>query len=204
MATQKAMDMDTTLERPDRREVLRSYVAQLLAQNNRLSTADIAALAQTLRGLSDADKSGNVGRIGANVVKGMEETKAPELPTLKPLIGEKDRVTIDSGKAVDEAFKGVEKSLEDYTKSREKKSEQAQKDKDSAESSKNNKAQQLAAAQAARNQFLTGTMNIHIAPGSNGLLSYTEHGTHRPMQQSEIDQILANAEAANLVPALPK
>lgn len=204
LATQKAMDMDTTLERPDRREVLRSYVAQLLSQNNRLSTADVAALAQTLRGLSDADKSGNIGRIGASVVKGMEETKAPELPTLKPLVGEKDRVEINSAGAVDNALKDVEKSLDEFSKGKDKKSEQAQKDKDSAETAKNNKAQQIAAAQAARNQFLTGTMNIHIAPGSNGLLSYTEHGTRRQMGQDEIDQILANAEKANLVPALPK
>ena len=58
LATQKAMDMDTTLERPDKREVLRTYVAQLLAQNNRMSTADIAALAQTLRGLTSADEHG--------------------------------------------------------------------------------------------------------------------------------------------------
>ena len=53
-ATNKAMNTDLSLERADKREVLRATVAQLLAQNNRHSTADIAALASTLKSLSSS------------------------------------------------------------------------------------------------------------------------------------------------------
>jgi hypothetical protein len=70
-ATQKAMDMDGSLERPDRREVLRAQVAQLLAQNNRASTADVAALATTLKAL--AASSPNAAQMAAAKVDAMDK-----------------------------------------------------------------------------------------------------------------------------------
>jgi hypothetical protein len=75
-ATNKAMDLDTSLERPDRRELLRAQVGQLLAQNNRASTADLAALATTLKGLSSA--GGSAASIAAAPVAAMDKVVAPE------------------------------------------------------------------------------------------------------------------------------
>ena len=76
MATQKAMDMDSQLERPDRRELLRSQVGQLLAQNNRAGTADIAALAATLKAFA-ASTSSAPAAAAAEVDK-LDKVKAPE------------------------------------------------------------------------------------------------------------------------------
>ena len=85
-ATNKAMDMDTSLERPDHREVLRAQVAQLLAQNNRASTADIAALAATLKELAGA--KGNAAVSGAEAVGKLNDKMAPEAPELEKIVGE--------------------------------------------------------------------------------------------------------------------
>ena len=85
-ATNKAMDMDTSLERPDQRELLRTQVAQLLAQNNRASTADIAALAATLKALSSARP--NAAIAADTAVQALEDKKAPERPELEKIVGE--------------------------------------------------------------------------------------------------------------------
>lgn len=76
MATQKAMDMDPQLERPDRRELLRSQVGQLLAQNNRAGMADIAALAATLKAFA-ASTSSAPAAAAAEVDK-LDKVRAPE------------------------------------------------------------------------------------------------------------------------------
>lgn len=76
MATQKAMDMDSQLERPDRRELLRSQVGQLLAQNNRAGMADIAALAATLKAFA-ASTSSAPAAAAAEVDK-LDKVRAPE------------------------------------------------------------------------------------------------------------------------------
>lgn len=78
-ATQKAMDTDTSLERPDRREVLRTAVGQLLAQNNRYSSADVAALSTTLKNLT-----GTGGNAAYTAATGISSDKiiAPEAPVL--------------------------------------------------------------------------------------------------------------------------
>lgn len=78
-ATQKAMDTDSSLERPDRREVLRTTVGQLLAQNNRFSTADVAALSTTLKNLTGT--GGNPANIAASGVSSekVTGTEKPEL-----------------------------------------------------------------------------------------------------------------------------
>lgn len=78
-ATHKAMNTDLSLERPDKREVLRSHVAQLLAQNNRQSSGDISALATILKTLSDV--KGTPGSYeAARKVEQMESVRAPEKP----------------------------------------------------------------------------------------------------------------------------
>lgn len=85
-ATNKAMDMDTALERPDHREVLRAQVAQLLAQNNRASTADVAALAATLKALAGARSNAAIS--GAEAVGKLSDKTAPERPDLEKIVGE--------------------------------------------------------------------------------------------------------------------
>lgn len=79
-ATQKAMDIDPSLERPDKREMLRTTVGKLLAQNNRLSEADIAAAASTLKALQGADKG--PAQEAAESVLARDDKKAPEAPAL--------------------------------------------------------------------------------------------------------------------------
>jgi predicted NBD/HSP70 family sugar kinase len=81
-ATQKAMDTDSSLERPDRREVLRTTVGQLLAQNNRFSTADVAALSTTLKNLTGT--GGNPANIAATGVSSekVTGTEKPELNSI--------------------------------------------------------------------------------------------------------------------------
>ena len=76
MATQKAMDMDSQLERPDRRELLRSQVGQLLAQNNRAGMADIAALAATLKAFASSTSSAPAA--AAAEVDKLDKVRAPE------------------------------------------------------------------------------------------------------------------------------
>ena len=76
MATQKAMDMDSQLERPDRRELLRSQVGQLLAQNNRAGMADIAALAATLKAFAASTSSAPA--VAADEVDKLDKVRAPE------------------------------------------------------------------------------------------------------------------------------
>lgn len=76
MATQKAMDMDSQLERPDRRELLRSQVGQLLAQNNRAGMADIAALAATLKAFASSTSSAPA--VAADEVDKLDKVRAPE------------------------------------------------------------------------------------------------------------------------------
>lgn len=87
-AVNKAMNLDMSLERPDRREVLRAYVGQLLAQNNRVTTADVAALAQTIRGLEASE--GNAAALAAAGGEALADKEHKPLPELKdPLAGVK-------------------------------------------------------------------------------------------------------------------
>ena len=217
LATQKAMDMDTTLERPDKREVLRTYVAQLLAQNNRLSTADIAALAQTLRGLTSADEHG-AQQIAVKSVKGMDETKAPEMPNLKPVIEGRREI---SSNATDVA-NDVDKSLKDF-RAESKADDKEQRDakvkaiteraklledqNKENQKAKEDKDKQLSDARAARNKFLKNTMGLRMRyyPGQGIVYERTlgRGNAPRVYDQADIDAILANAEKANLVPVLP-
>ena len=85
-ATQKAMDMNTSMERPDNREALRAYVAQLLAQNNRASTADIAALASTLKELGET--APNAAMAGDAAVQALGDKAAPERVEQDKIVGQ--------------------------------------------------------------------------------------------------------------------
>ena len=66
-AAQKIMDVNPELESPAKRELLRAYVSQVLAQNNRLSTADLASLGAVLR---------DQNNITSNIAKQLAAAKA--------------------------------------------------------------------------------------------------------------------------------
>lgn len=121
-ATNKAMDMDTSLERPDQRELLRTQVAQLLAQNNRASTADIAALAATLKALSSARP--NAAMAADAAVQELSDKTAPERPELEKIIGEFGNKT----DALHDLVAGANKDFEDQIKKLDKIDEDARKD----------------------------------------------------------------------------
>lgn len=198
LATQKAMDLDTTLERPDRREVLRSYVAQLLAQNNRLSTADIAALATTLRGLTAAD--GNAAsQIALESVKKMEEKKAPELPSLEGLLG--STVEIKGEERAKDVLDTIAKSNEEYVKDMDKQREAKDKKKEQAETAAREKKNTNSATQQARQNFLTGTMGYTLTMGPKGQITYVDQ-SGKPHDQKEVEALLNAAAKANLVPTI--
>lgn len=109
-ATQKAMDVDTSLERPDRREVLRTAVGQLLAQNNRYSTADVAALSTTLKNLTGTgSNAANTAAAGVSSEK-ITTTDKPELKSILDARPEHKRTDIksmleDQRRVVEEAAK---------------------------------------------------------------------------------------------------
>ena len=198
LATQKAMDLDTTLERPDRREVLRSYVAQLLAQNNRLSTADIAALATTLRGLTAAD--GNAAsQIALESVKKMDEKKAPELPSLEGLLG--STVEIKGEERAKDVLDTIAKSNEEYVKDMDKQREAKDKKKEQVETAAREKKNTNSATQQARQNFLTGTMGYTLTMGPKGQITYVDK-SGKPHDQKEVEALLSAAAKANLVPTI--
>lgn len=80
LATQKAMDMHPALESPEYRELLRAYVAQLLAQNNRASTADLAALLGTLEHAGKSPKGPTADAAALAEALGDKEQKTVALP----------------------------------------------------------------------------------------------------------------------------
>ena len=108
MATQKALDIDPQLERPDRRELLRSQVGQLLAQNNRAGMADIAALATTLKALGASTQS--APSLAAAEVDKLEKVKAPEAVNVANGLASvlKNVKPVELGKIMDSAIKDNE------------------------------------------------------------------------------------------------
>lgn len=119
-ATQKAMDTDSSLERPDRREVLRTTVGQLLAQNNRFSTADVAALSTTLKNLMGT--GGNASNIAASAVSSekITGTEKPVLGNMLDALPEYKRTN-------------VKEMLEDTAKYIEERKKQQQEERDAAD-----------------------------------------------------------------------
>ena len=105
MATQKALDMDPQLERPDRRELLRSQVGQLLAQNNRAGMADIAALATTLKALGASTPSASA--LAAAEVDKLDKVRAPDAVSIAGGLASVLRNTkpVELGKIMDSAIK---------------------------------------------------------------------------------------------------
>lgn len=184
MATQKAMDMDTSLERPDKREVLRSYVAQLLAQNNRMSTADVAALATTLKSLSAS--TGTAQQQALQAVKGLNDVSAPEMPVLKPvlegvkdiepntdLVGDisaaaKETRERSKEKAADEAARAKEEqaAADKAQAAKEKADAELQADKEKAVKLMRQRQKDMMDAQAKRLAFLRNSPE-HITPVIN-------------------------------------
>lgn len=63
---------------------MRAQVAQLLAQNNRAGTADIAALATTLKALSAS--GGSAADIAKARVDAMEKVDKPEVVELQDVM----------------------------------------------------------------------------------------------------------------------
>ena len=122
-ATQKAMDMDTSMERPDQREVLRAQVAQLLAQNNRVSTADIAALATTLKSLQGG--RGSAAGEAAKAVSALSDKTEPGLVNQDAVVGQfggtegLKALREEAGKGLEDAYKKldeIDKSKADSAK----------------------------------------------------------------------------------------
>lgn len=228
MATQKAMDMDTSLERPDKREVLRSYVAQLLAQNNRMSTADVAALATTLKSLSAS--TGTAQQQALQAVKGLNDVSAPEMPALKPVLeGVKtiepntDLVGDISAAAKETRERSKEKAAEDAAREKEEQAAQEkadakiQDDRDKAVKLMQQRQKATLDAQAKRLAFLKNSPE-HITPVINPATKQIEwfsttyktnaKGKAVPVStghvsQDQVDKILEAAELNGLVPPLP-
>lgn len=115
-ATQKAMDTDSSLERPDRREVLRTTVGQLLAQNNRFSTADVAALSTTLKNLTGT--GGNAADIAASAVSSdkITGTEKPVLNNMLDALPEYKRTDVKG--MIEETSKYIEERRKEHMEER--------------------------------------------------------------------------------------
>lgn len=74
-ASMKAMDTNMALERPDQREVLRTYVAQMLPQNNRASMADLAALGSVMDSRKEQESA---AAAAAKAVSALSDKTAPD------------------------------------------------------------------------------------------------------------------------------
>lgn len=115
-ATNKAMNTDTMMERGDKRELLRATVAQLLAQNNRLGAADMAALATTIRGLSSSTGSG-AGIAGA-AVSSLSKELPPERVELLRMDRRLDKQV--AREAIKDLITGLKEDTKAYTDSKSK------------------------------------------------------------------------------------
>lgn len=110
-ATNKAMNTDTMMERGDKRELLRATVAQLLAQNNRLGSADLAALATTLKGLSVG--AGHGASIAGSSVGAMDKVRAADTVVLGSII-EKARPSSSARDAVKSILTSMTDDAKNY------------------------------------------------------------------------------------------
>ena len=108
-ATNKAMNTDTMMERGDKRELLRATVAQLLAQNNRLGSADLAALATTIRGLSSG--TGHGAGIAARAVGELNKELPADRVALEQVFNRDSKgILADSIRTLSEGLKDEFKS----------------------------------------------------------------------------------------------
>lgn len=76
-ATNKAMDLDPRLERPDQRELLRVYVSKLLAQNMRMDDAGMAALSAIESNIGKAP--GTMSEKAGEPVHALDKVQAPSM-----------------------------------------------------------------------------------------------------------------------------
>ena len=193
-ATQKAMDMDTSMERPDQRELLRAQVAQLLAQNNRASTADVAALATTLKALSAA--RGNAAATSASPVYSASDKTAPEAPVTKDVIGTYGTDTKGLDALRDALLKNVEESnatLDADRAERQKQLDEAVKAtaKERGEAIKRVNTLRDQKDEANQTLLTDGMRFMGIRPHTitNGRLSFTQNGA--PISSNDVKALIA-------------
>jgi hypothetical protein len=165
-ATQKAMDLDPAMERPDKREMLRAAVGQLLAQNNRFSAADIAAHAQTLKALQEADKP--AANEAAESALAMEKERGPEKPELTSLLDIAGKAPgIDTGKDYIQAASAIsQKEMADADKS---KSDKASKTSEKIDNLRKDFVAWLRASGVRTVTLPNGTVEYHI-PGTSATM----------------------------------
>ena len=216
-ATQKIMDMDTSLERPDRRELLRTQLGQLLAQNNRASTADMAALATTLRYLAQSTPSAST--MAAAPIVEREKKEAPELPEFTNMLS---NVGVDNSATIDRLARNMESAVAEADKERQRKADEAKERARTTKAEataiqKERAAQEAAAAREqkelhdARVQLLMQVLkdrHMRISNGPNGLV-FTEMlsgGKNRPAvpgttytPDQVLDMVRAQEQARALV-----
>lgn len=160
-ATQKAMDMDPALERPDKREMLRTTVGKLLAQNNRLSDADIAAAATTLKSMQGADKP--AAQEAAEAILLQDPKKAPDAPELASMFEMLNKNTLS----------GLSKDyMQLASAENQKEMAQAKKDKEEADEKAKNEAN--SAIDTAKKNFtpFLKQMDVHPAVDASGHITY--------------------------------
>ena len=159
-ATQKAMDIDPSLERPDKREMLRATVGKLLAQNNRLSEADIAAAATTLKSLQGADKG--PAQEAAESVLARDDKKPPEAPVLNSVFDVVNKPSL-SGLSKDYFQLASNENQKEYAQAR----------KDESDDAEKLKTQATARVETARKNFSPFMRMIHaeadIDPATNDI-----------------------------------
>lgn len=159
-ATQRAMDVDPSLERPDKRELLRSHVGKLLAQNNREGEADLSALGTTLRQFAGADMG--AAEAASAPVLALDKKEPPERPELINIFDllNKQPLSMATRDYAAEAAKANAKALEE--------------DKTSKSSDKDDKH--------AFSDFIHNT-GVRIRPLPNGTVQYLVGRTPLTMDQ---------------------
>ena len=127
-AVQKAMDTHPALERPDHREVLRTYVSQLLPQNGMQSLADISAL-DTMEKARQGGPSGAVENAAAAVAD-LDKVDAPQAPSTDALgaaLGMNNALKLDIQNDLSTIGKDIQTSMSESLKERADKKEKAEK-----------------------------------------------------------------------------
>lgn len=118
-AVQKAMDTHPALERPDHREVLRTYVSQMLPQNGMQSLADISAL-DTMEKARQGGPSGAVEDAAKAVseLSDVEAPKATDKDMLGTLLGISNKNKLEVTNNLSETGKAIGTALSESSKAR--------------------------------------------------------------------------------------
>lgn len=199
-ATQKVMDMDSSLERPDRREVLRTQVAQLLAQNGRASTADMAALATTLRYLAAAEPG--AAQDAVTNVKALPKKDRPEaVKFTNPLDGvstkEMDTMVSKSMDALTkEIEKGIDRSDANEVTAEKERNAEARKQDEANQKTYNDYNSQLAAY---RTDAIKALKDMHIRPVINQTTGKTHHWEQTNASGKKVIRTLSHQDTMKLL-----